>query len=229
MKKLICVFAAVVMFSMVSYGGQWQSDDRGSWYRNDDGSWQTGWFQDTDGKWYYLDEQSGYMLAGTTTPDGFSVSGDGDWLQEIPQQKFLYNEEEFDRKAELSITSYSIGPSDVEVLEYPVPVTVYYNNTYVNPFGGEVQILDIALTSQGAPYIRYHVDTDGGAYEFKAQCRYNLKNGKRKDSEERIFGYCGSGGFDDSHHLLWREISGIAKRNSNLVSAEVIIREVSSE
>ena len=51
MKKLICILSAVFMFSMVSYAGQWQSDDRGYWYQNDDGSWKTGWLQDTDGKW----------------------------------------------------------------------------------------------------------------------------------------------------------------------------------
>lgn len=224
MKKLICILSAVFMFSMVSYAGQWQSDDRGYWYQNDDGSWKTGWLQDTDGKWYYLDEQSGYMLSGARTPDGYTVSEDGSWNPEIPQIKIVYNGEEFDRKKELTVTAYSIGPDDVEVLEYPLPVTVYYNNRYENIYGGEIKILEVETTSQGVPYIRYRVETEGGAFDLRAQCRYNLKNDKYNDSEEDIFGYCRYESFEGSHHLLWRDIAGFTRRNSNLISADICIR-----
>lgn len=225
MKKMLITLTAILMFSMVSYAGEWKSDDRGYWYQNDNGTWKTGWFQDTDGKWYYLDDQSGYMLAGTTTPDGYTLSEDGVWIQEIPQKKVVYNGEEYDRKAELTITSYSIGPADVEVLEYPLPVTVYYNNTYSNVYGGTIKILGVETTVQGAPYIRFHADTEGGAYDLKAHCRYNLINEKHTDSIEDIFGYSSSGGTDGSHHLLWRDISNAARRSSNLISADICIKE----
>lgn len=229
MKQAISILAAIFMFSMVSYGGQWQSDDRGYWYQNDDGSYVTGWLQDADGRWYYLDDQTGYMLSGTVTPDGYILLPDGSWSESAAQQKAVYDGVEYDRMAELMITSYSVGPSDVEVLEYPLPVTVYYNNTYTNVYGGTVKIHAVQLSGQGSPYISYHVDTDGGAYDLKAECRYNLKNDRHTDSVEDIFGYCKSGELDASHHLLWREMPNISRKNTNLLSAVICIKEGSLE
>ena len=63
---------------------------------------QTGWFQDSDGKWYYLRsngamaknywEESqdgvwyylgadGVMMTNATTPDGYRVGADGAWIR----------------------------------------------------------------------------------------------------------------------------------------------------
>lgn len=53
----------------------------GEWYHFDaDGYMQTGWFQDTDGKWYYLEPSSGKMLFNTTV-DGYSLGADGAMIQ----------------------------------------------------------------------------------------------------------------------------------------------------
>ena len=59
----------------------WASDSTGWWIQNSDGSYLTNaWYQDTDGKWYYMGAD-GYMLTNTTTPDGFYVNADGVWVQ----------------------------------------------------------------------------------------------------------------------------------------------------
>lgn len=77
------VSAVSVSTSMVSYAGTWVADN-GQWkYRNDDGSYAKGWFQDGDGRWYYLDS-NGRMLADTVTPDGYRVGSDGAWIQDDP-------------------------------------------------------------------------------------------------------------------------------------------------
>ena len=40
---------------------------------------QTGW-QRQDGKWYFLSE-SGALLLGTVTPDGYKVDQSGAWVE----------------------------------------------------------------------------------------------------------------------------------------------------
>ena len=40
---------------------------------------QTGWLNDND-KWYYLD-QTGALAINTTTPDGYTVNADGEWVE----------------------------------------------------------------------------------------------------------------------------------------------------
>ena len=77
---MAAVFA--VGFTTAAYGG-WKKDSVGWAYQNDDGSWQmNGWFTDVDGKSYYLDERC-YMLANTTTPDGYQVGADGARLEPV--------------------------------------------------------------------------------------------------------------------------------------------------
>ena len=57
----------------------WEPVDTGWKFKQEDGSYLTNsWKQDTNGKWYYLNE-AGWMLKDTTTPDGFYVDADGVW------------------------------------------------------------------------------------------------------------------------------------------------------
>lgn len=59
----------------------WAQDSKGWWIQNTDGSYLTNaWYQNTDGKWYYMGAD-GYMLTNTTTPDGYKVGADGAWIQ----------------------------------------------------------------------------------------------------------------------------------------------------
>lgn len=80
--------------------GSWKQDSAGWWYLNGDGSWPAKSWQSIDGQWYffneagymasgwilwngkyyYCDTQSGRMLTGETTPDGYKVGADGAWI-----------------------------------------------------------------------------------------------------------------------------------------------------
>ena len=53
--------------------------DNGTWYYlNQSGAMETGWFMISD-KWYYANE-SGALAINTTTPDGYVVNTDGEWI-----------------------------------------------------------------------------------------------------------------------------------------------------
>lgn len=59
----------------------WLQDSNGWRIQNADGSYLlNAWYQNTDGKWYYMGAD-GYMLTNTTTPDGYKVDADGVWAQ----------------------------------------------------------------------------------------------------------------------------------------------------
>lgn len=52
----------------------------GSWYYlNDSGAMKTGWFT-VSGKWYYA-YSSGTLAVNTTTPDGYKVNYNGEWIR----------------------------------------------------------------------------------------------------------------------------------------------------
>ena len=53
--------------------------DNGSWYYLDkSGAMKTGWFI-VSGKWYYA-YSSGALAINTTTPDGYRVNTNGEWV-----------------------------------------------------------------------------------------------------------------------------------------------------
>lgn len=53
--------------------------DNGSWYYLDkSGAMTTGWFT-VSGKWYYA-YSSGALAVNTTTPDGYTVNTNGEWV-----------------------------------------------------------------------------------------------------------------------------------------------------
>lgn len=62
----------------------WQQDTKGWWWRNADGSYPTSQWKEVNGKQYYFGAD-GYMLANTTTPDGYKVGADGAWIQDAGQ------------------------------------------------------------------------------------------------------------------------------------------------
>ncbi|HHH8316112.1 TPA: hypothetical protein ACP1VB_002186, partial [Streptococcus pneumoniae] len=48
------------------------------YYLNESGSMATGWFT-VSGKWYYT-YNSGDLSVNTTTPDGYRVNANGEWV-----------------------------------------------------------------------------------------------------------------------------------------------------
>lgn len=82
--KKFCLFVTTLTISTLlifpSWAGQWQQNEVGWWYQNDDGSFPTDQWLEIDGKQYYFDS-NGYMLANTTTPDGYQVGTDGTWIE----------------------------------------------------------------------------------------------------------------------------------------------------
>ncbi len=77
----IMAAALTLSGSITAFAGSWQQDGSGWWYQNDDGSWPANTWQWINGKCYYFDE-SGYMLSGTTAPDGSTVDESGAWTDE---------------------------------------------------------------------------------------------------------------------------------------------------
>lgn len=57
----------------------WEPIDIGWKFKQEDGTYLTNaWRQDSNGKWYYLNED-GWMLKDTNTPDGYHVDAKGVW------------------------------------------------------------------------------------------------------------------------------------------------------
>ena len=87
-KKALTIILSLSMLigsSITSFAGNWQQNETGKWWQNDDGSYPANTWQwlDENGdgvaECYYFDG-NGYMLANTTTPDGYQVNGDGAWV-----------------------------------------------------------------------------------------------------------------------------------------------------
>ena len=83
MKKMVLFIAVIlitVAMAMSVWAGEWRSDSHGWWYTEDDGSYPVNQWREINGKHYYFGAD-GYMLANTTTPDGYQVGADGAWIQ----------------------------------------------------------------------------------------------------------------------------------------------------
>lgn len=125
MKKLKLLITTVIIstvMSMTVFAGQWKQDTAGWWYQNDDGSYSTDCWQNIEGKQYYFNE-SGYMLANTTTPDGKQVGVDGS-LVEVP----LFDIET--DSCHMKYTNYELSTDD-----YGNPVIIIYYD-YTNKSDG---------------------------------------------------------------------------------------------
>ena len=89
MKKFIG-FVAVAAFSSImassAMAGTWKQNNVGWWFDNGNGTYPASTWQWIDGnndgiaECYYFD-RAGYMLANTSTPDGYQVNASGAWVQ----------------------------------------------------------------------------------------------------------------------------------------------------
>ena len=89
LKKIVALLmtAAIALgTATTSFAASWQQNATGWWWQNDDGTWPANTWQWLDGngdgvaECYYFGPD-GYMLANTTTPDGYLVNADGAWVQ----------------------------------------------------------------------------------------------------------------------------------------------------
>lgn len=89
MRKQIVIMAVTGVMTLgvafSAFAGQWQVNTNGWWYDNGNGSYPANGWNWIDGngdgiaECYYFD-QYGYCLINTTTPDGYSVDGNGAWI-----------------------------------------------------------------------------------------------------------------------------------------------------
>ena len=81
MKKAIAIVistATMASQAMTAMAAEWKQDNTGWWYQEDNGSYPTNCWKWINGRCYYFDS-NGYMLASTTTPDGYTVDATGAW------------------------------------------------------------------------------------------------------------------------------------------------------
>lgn len=81
MKKIRAIVISgvlVLLMVMPAYAAEWKQESDTWRYQNDDGSYAIGWNW-INGKSYYFDS-SGNMLSSTTTPDGYQVNENGEWV-----------------------------------------------------------------------------------------------------------------------------------------------------
>lgn len=79
-RLLAIVIATATMASqaMPAFAAEWKQNEIGYWYQEDNGSYPTNSWKWINGRCYYFDS-NGYMLANTTTPDGYTVDASGAW------------------------------------------------------------------------------------------------------------------------------------------------------
>lgn len=81
MKKAIAIALATATMAsqaMTAMAAEWKQNEIGYCYQEDNGSYPTNSWKWINGKCYYFDS-NGYMLANTTTPDGYTVDATGAW------------------------------------------------------------------------------------------------------------------------------------------------------
>ena len=84
-KVLIATLAITALTTSPAFA-DWKHESDGRWrYQNEDGSYSSGQWQEINGKQYYFGAD-GYMMANTTTPDGYQVGDDGAWIQTVHSQ-----------------------------------------------------------------------------------------------------------------------------------------------
>ena len=89
MKKFIGLVAVAAFSSIMAssaMAGTWKQNNVGWWFGNGNGTYPASTWQWIDGnndgiaECYYFD-RAGYMLANTSTPDGYQVNASGAWVQ----------------------------------------------------------------------------------------------------------------------------------------------------
>lgn len=220
MRKILLILIMMFAFPFSAFAG-WESDEIGTKYVNEDGTTKTGWHQDVNGNWYYLDSETGYMLKDTVTPDGFVVSDTGEWVQNMEKQKF-----EFENQKDISVSGISASSTKISEFGYEVPVKVYYNGQYGNAGGGTIIVSSIEVSNTGAPYISLSaINIKGGMYGLDQTIKYTLDDGTVVEKTKMIGGMTSESSFDVSLPLMSDPNVDWDFTRKKAISAEILITE----
>lgn len=218
MKKLLIAFLMVMLFPIVAMAG-WEQDEVGTRYKNEDGTYLTGWYQDVDEKWYYLDDATGYVLVNATTPDGYCVNEEGEWVE----VKGESNMNSYENKKEFVVTGYGFGPSSIRSLGFSLPTTVYYNNNYMCDGGRKLKILGFEVSKDGVLFAQYSMDEATYRYNVEMITRYIMEDQSSIDIKSTMSSYCEEAGLVVSTPAMEyqkNKISGTPIRAEVYINAE---------
>ena len=154
LKKIVALLmtAAIALgTTMTSMAASWQLDSIGWWWQNDDGSYPTNSWQWLDGngdgvaECYYFDG-NGYMLANTTTPDGYQVNADGAWVElgivrTRPAETPTPIETSENGTIPSGYNEDGISNIVIDMLEHTRAENAKYGESSVMDFGGNTYIL----------------------------------------------------------------------------------------
>lgn len=144
------IFILLCSHTFLSFAGEWRTgavpNENRWWYETDDGSFaRDGWFWldgngDGVAECYYFD-RDGWMFADTVTPDGYTVSADGAWIQGGLVQSRPAQNEATEKEAAMQISVQGNGHTIVfELNDSPaarslysqLPMTVHIENYSTN-------------------------------------------------------------------------------------------------
>ncbi|SET46536.1 hypothetical protein SAMN04487771_101947 [[Clostridium] aminophilum] len=158
MKKRILIMTSVLFTafsSFTAFAGQWKQDAKGWWWDNGDGTYPVSTWQWIDvnndhvAECYYFN-QDGYLLTNTTTPDGYAVNADGQWVyREISDDELREDRGFYANKYDSSYMVKVFIPEDSPLTIEPGIYKSIRNVTYVDSIGPN------------------HIDTDYFDHNFK--------------------------------------------------------------
>lgn len=184
-KSLTTILAGILAMSMsmTAFAG-WQQNENGKWWQNDDGSQPANSWQWLDGnkdgvaECYYFNGD-GYMLANTTTPDGYAVNADGAWVENgTVQTKRL--------DPHLSeVINPQQGLNGGEVTDGKSVAQITVNQELVN-------LIRVANSADSFPNKAYVRQNEYGNYEYTSDYRGRILNMTVLAQNNTISGYIGT-------------------------------------
>lgn len=134
----------------------WQHDSTGWWWRNADGSYPVNQWKEVGGKYYYFGAD-GYMLADTTTPDGYYVDASGAWVQDAGQADGVHTKSMSDPDVNLDM--------DLNILEWRTdvngnPYVLVSDDTTTFSFNGESSNVNPQNLNVSMAVYRYNPETN---------------------------------------------------------------------
>ncbi len=166
MKKsrvLIGALAISCLLTVPAYAAEWKQDAKGWWWQEENGSYPVSTWKNIGGKSYYFGAD-GYMLANTTTPDGYKVGSDGAWIENS-----LNSDEELAVETVVELYN-SLKSQDSLQLKFVKCQNVSFTNYKGEQRGGRAAYIKYSATnSYGARMTEYfmgYMDEHTGKKQF---------------------------------------------------------------